>query len=1207
MSRFSVRSRSASSFRPPSKRLANRRVSVTAPKKIRVAAPFTCRCGSKTHQRVTSADCSLNPDAMRDKQKQQQMQVSKRNRGRQEKQPNVSGLGNTFHDAPGDHTIIVTTTPHSGASHESAPLFDRCSHTTTATAANSNEYSHHRDRHQHVDHHAAYDTGHNASGANVSDAMNSIPPLRLLSGPYVPTLAVQRLAEMAASQAMGIDQWRAEHSKQLMEDLDAVIEGSQSDGADNDGDEDEVGKLDGSDGGEESKDQQSSSLHHHSRSTLSLESATNGGGYTANGNASAASKITPPLNSLPSPLTANNATDVPLSFHGVAAAIEAQSAAAGIMSAGLDLLDADGVTAILADANANANEVTAREEEDIMAGFEMITVLSPAGHEAFEAAASSSVGVGIAVKAPAAVGATSADSDGTRTAERWGPKSVETKIGNEIADAGESCHVSAVSKDMSITNTHVAERTEEVEENVQQQHQDEESQKYTDARADVGIDRSAVKNRALIGPGERAELIACSIATTSVPGTGVARISKPETASSADGHSNRMVKKEAVLESTRSSSKRVIKSPARFADETPGTQLKRKKPDIELSSMDGVLSPTNAEKRTGKRIPLAVPRSALPARVENTDEHNDVCTVCRVGGDLLCCDGCSFVWHVGCLNPPLKKIPEGDWWCQYCVAAEGAGANATHTASHIAIADGDVASARNRGRTGEHMDGSSASKEENGDEDEAQFQDFEQVEDAEVIHPRATLDGPGEYKLETRDCGTYRTYTNGRRRKVCSMYPRCLYLSQKKGLCDKHWHAKRASQVSKSVASAASINRGLAEEDAKKCSRDPPKSRIRVDVGETSTANEDSKRLDMLQDHLLSFGGSADGSPGAGVAPRNMAAALTTMDPGTRAMVVACMSDLAKCVTSERKKAREAKEGFAKKFRQLSQSAHVAIENQGSVAAPTFVTEVTLQPRRNESVPQQERPGTIEQSMPATGSARKEGSFVTEEPFSKPAAAVLVPATPLSLVTTRAPTAPAAFTAAAAAAAIVSVPRGEDIGKRGEEMANSYDSADNNQCDQLGDDRRISRRAGALHEVGKVARLTNRKVIDDRIEYQAVWQPGVGDSTGRHPCTHPPQVSSWFSVYALRRHQPPEGQSIDGMMQELDAKLGTVLGESQTSVEKPAPTSAKKRKKVELEQQLDDERSAWKKEQHRMRLELVEAKAALADATVRLQAAQKQA
>ncbi|XP_077367748.1 PHD finger protein 21A-like isoform X8 [Festucalex cinctus] len=48
------------------------------------------------------------------------------------------------------------------------------------------------------------------------------------------------------------------------------------------------------------------------------------------------------------------------------------------------------------------------------------------------------------------------------------------------------------------------------------------------------------------------------------------------------------------------------------------------------------------------------------------DIHEDFCTVCRRSGQLLMCDTCSRVYHLDCLDPPLKSIPKGMWICPKC-------------------------------------------------------------------------------------------------------------------------------------------------------------------------------------------------------------------------------------------------------------------------------------------------------------------------------------------------------------------------------------------------------------------------------------------------------------------------------------------------------------------------------------------------------------
>ncbi|XP_065877464.1 methyl-CpG-binding domain-containing protein 9 [Euphorbia lathyris] len=47
-----------------------------------------------------------------------------------------------------------------------------------------------------------------------------------------------------------------------------------------------------------------------------------------------------------------------------------------------------------------------------------------------------------------------------------------------------------------------------------------------------------------------------------------------------------------------------------------------------------------------------------------------VCKVCGVDRDddsVLLCDSCDAEYHTYCLNPPLARIPEGNWYCPSCV------------------------------------------------------------------------------------------------------------------------------------------------------------------------------------------------------------------------------------------------------------------------------------------------------------------------------------------------------------------------------------------------------------------------------------------------------------------------------------------------------------------------------------------------------------
>ncbi|XP_077344619.1 autoimmune regulator-like [Lithobates pipiens] len=56
------------------------------------------------------------------------------------------------------------------------------------------------------------------------------------------------------------------------------------------------------------------------------------------------------------------------------------------------------------------------------------------------------------------------------------------------------------------------------------------------------------------------------------------------------------------------------------------------------------------------------------SEVPNHQSNDDECSVCRDGGELLCCDGCPRSFHLSCLVPPLSHIPSGTWRCASCNA-----------------------------------------------------------------------------------------------------------------------------------------------------------------------------------------------------------------------------------------------------------------------------------------------------------------------------------------------------------------------------------------------------------------------------------------------------------------------------------------------------------------------------------------------------------
>ncbi|XP_040363122.1 DDT domain-containing protein PTM [Rosa chinensis] len=56
---------------------------------------------------------------------------------------------------------------------------------------------------------------------------------------------------------------------------------------------------------------------------------------------------------------------------------------------------------------------------------------------------------------------------------------------------------------------------------------------------------------------------------------------------------------------------------------------------------------------------------------ENVDEtpdwNSDECCLCKMEGNLICCDGCPAAYHSRCVGVVNDLLPEGDWYCPECM------------------------------------------------------------------------------------------------------------------------------------------------------------------------------------------------------------------------------------------------------------------------------------------------------------------------------------------------------------------------------------------------------------------------------------------------------------------------------------------------------------------------------------------------------------
>ncbi|GLE05885.1 hypothetical protein PINS_up015066 [Pythium insidiosum] len=64
-------------------------------------------------------------------------------------------------------------------------------------------------------------------------------------------------------------------------------------------------------------------------------------------------------------------------------------------------------------------------------------------------------------------------------------------------------------------------------------------------------------------------------------------------------------------------------------------------------------------------VEVEVDTQALVATPKHGEDQWDVeCGVCRLGGELLCCDGCPRAFHTTCIG--LEAVPDEEWFCNEC-------------------------------------------------------------------------------------------------------------------------------------------------------------------------------------------------------------------------------------------------------------------------------------------------------------------------------------------------------------------------------------------------------------------------------------------------------------------------------------------------------------------------------------------------------------
>ncbi|XP_078076857.1 tripartite motif-containing protein 66 isoform X3 [Mustelus asterias] len=81
---------------------------------------------------------------------------------------------------------------------------------------------------------------------------------------------------------------------------------------------------------------------------------------------------------------------------------------------------------------------------------------------------------------------------------------------------------------------------------------------------------------------------------------------------------------------------------------------------------DVVTTPSLPDNKPSEKSVGGTSAQTTPIVSGATDDNEDYCAVCLNGGELLCCDRCPKVFHLGCHVPSLLSFPMGEWLCTLC-------------------------------------------------------------------------------------------------------------------------------------------------------------------------------------------------------------------------------------------------------------------------------------------------------------------------------------------------------------------------------------------------------------------------------------------------------------------------------------------------------------------------------------------------------------
>jgi hypothetical protein len=98
-------------------------------------------------------------------------------------------------------------------------------------------------------------------------------------------------------------------------------------------------------------------------------------------------------------------------------------------------------------------------------------------------------------------------------------------------------------------------------------------------------------------------------------------------------------------------------------------QEKKKATSDQKRDVTRSISSSSSFHKTRKKPPSKQQQKTKSAsKIMFEDVHNDECSECGYGGDLLCCDYCNLVYHEGCLSTHARPYEDESikWACPAC-------------------------------------------------------------------------------------------------------------------------------------------------------------------------------------------------------------------------------------------------------------------------------------------------------------------------------------------------------------------------------------------------------------------------------------------------------------------------------------------------------------------------------------------------------------